>query len=310
MVSRLPSFITAGHLHLFLAFTLFIVLFVNPSGTMAQEQDSSKLHPHRLKLLAIGSTIGYSGLLLGLNSLWYQDHPQTTFHFFNDNRQWMQVDKAGHTYSAFQLSRAGSEALLWAGMDSRQASLIGSLGGWLFMFPIEILDGHSADYGASWGDLAANSLGSLLFSSQVLLWDDIRLKPKFSFHPSPFAAERPNMLGHNFHNQLLKDYNGQTYWLSASIHKFLPNGNKFPHWLNFAVGYGTEGMVYAHPSASYEAGYNPLHQFYLGPDIDLSFIHTRKKAIKVLLFILEGIKLPSPALEINKNRLRLHPVYF
>lgn len=291
------------------ALWLFLIHLL-PLKALAQESDSTHVSPQRLKWLAAGSAVAYGGVLTGLNVLWYKNHPQTRFHFFNDNKQWMQTDKAGHLYSSYQLSRSGSEALKWAGMDARRSAVFGSLGGWLFILPVEILDGYSPEYGASWGDLAANGLGSVLYAGQVLLWDEVRLKPKFSFHPSPFAAQRPNVLGDHFSARLLKDYNGQTYWLSASMHDFLPAGNKFPRWLNIAAGYGTEGMVFAHPHISRSAGYDPYPQFYLGPDLDLSFIHTQKRVVKILLFLLESVKLPAPALEFSKNRIRFHPVYF
>lgn len=291
------------------AILLVLILFIPLKG-FAQDSDSSRVSPQKLRRLATGSALGYGSLLTGLHLLWYKDNPQTGFHFFNDNKQWMQADKAGHIYSTFQLSRAGSEALKWTGMSTEKSALIGSLGGWLLMLPVEILDGYSAEYGASWGDLAANGFGSFLFAGQVLLWHEVLLKPKFSFYPSPFAAKRPQILGDQFVTQLLKDYNGQTYWLSADMDKMLPAGNKFPRWLNLAAGYGTEGMVFGHRGANILAGYNPHPQIFLSPDIDLSFIHTKNKAVKMLLFLLEGIKLPAPALEFSKNRIQLHPVYF
>ena len=40
---------------------------------------------------------------------------------------------------------------------------------------------------------------------------------------------------------MLKDYNGQTYWLSANLKSFFKKSN-VPTWLNISVGYGAEGM--------------------------------------------------------------------
>ena len=40
---------------------------------------------------------------------------------------------------------------------------------------------------------------------------------------------------------MLKDYNGQTYWLSANLKSFFP-GSNIPPWLNVAIGYGADGM--------------------------------------------------------------------
>ena len=41
--------------------------------------------------------------------------------------------------------------------------------------------------------------------------------------------------------RMLKDYNGQTYWLSANLKSFF-QGSNIPAWLNVAVGYGADGM--------------------------------------------------------------------
>lgn len=293
-----------------ISFLCLLILFSLSCPLNAQETDSSFTKPNRLKGLAIGSAVAYSGMWVGLYTSWYAHQPRTSFHFFNDNRQWMLTDKAGHAYTAFHLSRTASEALQWAVLPPRKAVFYGSLSGWLLMVPIEIMDGFAADYGASWGDLAANAAGSLLYGSQIFIWEEARIKPKFSFHRTSFAPARPNVLGDNFPSQILKDYNGQTYWLSVDIDKFLPRDSKFPHWLNLGIGYGTEGMLFAHPTANREAGFNPYPQFYIAPDIDLSRIRTRNKFVKTLLFVLDGIHLPSPALELNKNRIRFHPVYF
>lgn len=293
-----------------LAYGLVAVLVLSSIALHAQEPDSSRLSEKRIKTLAWGSAIGYTGMLLGLNALWYSEQPQSRFHFFDDSRQWMAMDKTGHAYSAFHLSRISATSLSWAGIPEKKAILYGSLAGWLFMFPIEVLDGFSTEYGASWSDLAANSAGSLLYGGQMLLWEEIRLKPRFSFQPSPFARERPNTLGHTLPTQLLKDYNGQTYWLSVDLEKFMPAGNSFPGWLNIAIGYGSSGMVYAFPDTGKAAGFNPYSQLYLSPDIDLSRLRSRKKVLNWLLFILDGIHIPAPALEYSQGSLRLHPLFF
>ena len=289
---------------------LLLLLFFSSPEAKARQQDSSQLEQKRLRPLLIGSALGYGSLQVGLYQLWYAEQPQTAFHFFNDNRQWMGVDKMGHSYSSFHLSRISAEALQWSGLPASKASLYGSLSGFLMMAPIELLDGFAAGYGASWGDLAANGVGSLLYGMQHYWWQESRIKPKFSFHPSPYARQRPALLGSSFPSQLLKDYNGQTYWLSVDIKKFLPENSRYPGWLNLALGFGTEGMVYGQPEQSRAAGYLPYAQFYLSPELNLSHFKSNKKLLRLLLFVLDGIHLPAPALELNKNRIRLHPLYF
>lgn len=56
---------------------------------------------------------------VGLNELWYKDYPKSDFHTINDNAEWLQMDKAGHVFSAYQLSKASSDALAWSGVSKK-----------------------------------------------------------------------------------------------------------------------------------------------------------------------------------------------
>lgn len=286
-----------------------MLLFIGLSALPVSSQPyPDTLHPKRLQRLAITEGAAYGTLLLGLNELWYKEQKRSSFHFFNDTKQWLLIDKAGHAYSTYQLSRIQYQALRWSGLSADKAAAWSTLSGILWMLPIEVLDGFSAAYGASAADLVANSSGALLFGAQQLLWKEQRLYPKFSFHTSKWAAIRPALLGRNFTEQLLKDYNGQTYWISADMHRL--GLNKWPGWLNLAAGYGASGMVYADPDQNTANGYTHYPQFFLSPDVNLRHIKTNKKAVRLLLFILQGIHLPAPALEFSQNKVYFHPLYF
>jgi hypothetical protein len=188
-----------------------------------------------------------------------------------------------------------------------KSDLIGSLVGFGVMLPIEILDGFSDAYGASTGDLIANAAGSAFFFGQSRLWNEIRIYPRFSFHRTKYAELRSDLLGNDLTSEILKDYNGQTFWLSVDMDKFL----KFPKWLNFAVGYGAEGMVYARDYQNTNAGYlTPYRQYYFSVDFDLSGIKTKSKAVKTLLFLANMIKIPAPTVEFSNNSVKFRALYF
>ena len=104
------------------------------------------------------------------------------------------------------------------------------------------MDGFSEEWGFSWTDMAANAAGTGLYVGQQLLWEEQRILLKYSFHRTQFAKQRPNILGNGLSEEFLKDYNGQTYWLSANINSFLKT-ESIPNWLNVAFGYGAEGML-------------------------------------------------------------------
>ncbi len=286
-----------------------IILFCLVTNLAFAQTDS--VRNKKVIWVSAGAAGIYTASLIGLSVLWYSEQEQTSFHFFNDQHQWQFMDKMGHSYTTFQLSHVGINAFKWAGLPSKKAYILGGITGFLMMTPIEIMDGFSSQYGASWADILANAAGSALVISQFLLWDEIRIHFKFSYHPTSFADLRPNVLGKQWAQRIVKDYNGQTYWLSFDIYKCLPPKNQFPKWLNFSIGYAAEGMVYATHSDNIAAGYRPYKRLLVGLDIDLTHIKSKHKFIRSFLHLVNLIRLPAPALEMNsKGELRVHGLYF
>mgnify|MGYP001826142993 CR=1 FL=1 len=307
MFRSIPLFLSKGFAFLF----LFILLSTSSSAQNELADSLNEKPKHRTRNIAIAATALYGASLYALNEAWYQESPRTDFHFFNDNAQWKQVDKVGHFYSAFHISQASIHLFQHAGMTKKKAHLWGGMMGFLIMAPIEVLDGFSEEYGASWGDLAANAIGSGAAMAQYMIWDQARIKPKFSFTPTDLAAERPNVLGDGLHEEILKDYNGQTYWLSVDIYAFLRQESKFPKWLNLAIGYGAENMIYANDHQNHLAGYDAYRQYYLAIDFDLSYLKGKNKVVNTLLYVVDLIHLPAPALEYNRSEgLKFHFLKF
>ncbi len=278
----------------------FLLLITNI--LFAQRKDSvyhlAEVNKRKLRTISIASGVGYGIGLIGLNELWYKDSEKQSFSFFNDNAEWRKVDKLGHFYSAFYLSYASSKSIKSCNVSGMKSDAWGSAIGFLMLLPIEIFDGYSADYGASTGDLAANAIGSGFYLGQSALWNEVRIQPKFSFRRTSFPPLRnDNVLGNGHISEIFKDYNGQTYWLSFDMDKFI----RFPKWLNLALGYGADGMVYARETNNTEAGYSSFSQYYLGIDFDFTHVKTHSKALNAVLFVASIIKLPAPAIEFSKE---------
>jgi uncharacterized protein YfiM (DUF2279 family) len=278
--------------------------FLKPSDT---------LNKSRLKTVVISETAIGVSTLVGLNQLWYADYPHSNFHFINDNAEWLQMDKMGHFFSSYQLGSFGANALKWSGASRKKQLIYGATLGLAFMSVVEVFDGYSSQWGYSVGDEIANISGAGLYVSQELLWKEQRIIPKFSYHATGYAAQNPAVLGSNFQEQILKDYNGQTYWLSANIYSFT-RLSKIPKWLNFAVGYGAEGMISGNdelvntisPPES-----KRYRQFYLSLDVDLTKIQTKSHFVKTILTLFNSIKIPAPTFEIKGNGgSKMHFIYF
>ncbi|GHA57572.1 DUF2279 domain-containing protein [Pontibacter akesuensis] len=273
--------------------------------------DTTAVNQKRLVVVGATFAVGYTAMLVSLNQAWYAEEARTKFHFFDDSKEWRQVDKAGHFWSAFHESRMGMDVLRWASVPEKKAILYGGLLGVALQTPIELFDGYQAAYGASVTDIVANTVGSAAAVAQELAWQEIRIMPKYSFHTSRYATMRPKVLGSNLAEQALKDYNGQTYWLSVDVGAFLKEESRYPKWLNLAVGYGAEEMVYNDPERNAAAGLDAHRQFYLSPDLNLMHFKGRSKVWNTTLYLLSIIKIPAPALEYNRlDGLKLHPLYF
>ena len=166
--------------------------------------------------------------------------------------------------------------------------------------------GFSSQWGFSWGDFGANTAGSLLAVGQALAWDEQRMVMKYSFQQSDYATYRPQLLGKNVQENMLKDYNGQTYWLSVNLSSFMKKETKFPSWLNVAVGYGGEGMTGGDFNPPYidddgnQIYFKRYRQVYISFDADLTRIKTKSKFLKTLFETIGFIKLPAPSIEFNK----------
>lgn len=277
----------------------------------------------RVALITAINIAGYGGSLLLLNQAWYSKYPRASFHTFNDNKEWQQVDKVGHSWAAYNTGKASTEMWKWAGMNKKKAAIIGGLSGATYLTVIEVLDGFSSQWGFSWGDMGANVFGSGLFLSQELAWGQQRIQYKFSFrhknYGEPVLNQRSDKLfGKSWYERMLKDYNGQSYWLSANIKSFFPK-SKLPAWLNVSVGYGAEGMFggFENKWTDGDPGF-PINrtdikryrQWYLAPDIDFTKIKTNKKWLRTAFYFLNAFKFPAPALELSNGKMKAHALYF
>ncbi len=277
----------------------------------------------RIKIVAAANIVGYSGAMVGLYSAWYKNYPQTNMHSFNDIKEWKQIDKIGHAYSAYAESKASMELWRWTGMDRKKRIWIGGMSGAFYQTVIETLDGFSSQWGWSWGDFAANMIGSGMLVAQELAWDEQKIQFKFSFHKKSYQDISLNqrsdkIFGKSTPERLLKDYNGQTYWLSSNLKHLFPKSN-LPGWLQISVGTGAEGLFGAEENIGKDDNGNIIfnrtdikryRQWYLAPDIDLTKIKTNKKGIKLALQVLNIFKFPMPALEYSNGKFSFHPLYF
>lgn len=303
-------------------FTLCFVFCLLSAFLLAQEVEKhwldypDSLNKKRVVGVAASASAITIGTLIGLNELWYSEYPRSSFQTFDDSDEWLGIDKVGHGLTSYYIGTIGYQSLRWSGVKENKAIWYGGTWGFAYLTAVEILDGHSAQWGFSWADMAANTIGTGLFIGQQLAWGEQRILPKFSFHSTQFAQYRPNLLGKEWYEQILKDYNGQTYWLSINIHSFLSEESRFPKWLSVSGGYGATGMIGGSSNPSFDDSGNPYppfdrySQYYFSLDVDLHRIKTKSRFANSVLTALGWLKFPLPAIEFNKNGAVFHPIYF
>ncbi len=275
---------------------------------------SDTLHSKRTRWVTSFSLGSYGLGMLGLGSLWYSQEDLGGFHFFDDSHQWQQMDKVGHALSGFQLTRGLIHLYDWAGQPKARRIAWSAGIAWVMVGSVEVFDGFGESWGFSWPDIAANSLGVGLAVLNHALWEEDRIQLKLGYQRSPYAADPANerLFGSSLAEWWLKDYNGQTYWLTARVHSFLPEGSfkdRYPRWLNLAVGYGAEGMIGGYDDPNEAWRWREYRQLYLSLDLDLSQIKTRSPFLNALFTTFSVVRIPFPSLAWDQQGFRFIPLH-
>lgn len=213
-----------------------------------------------------------AGLMLTVNAIaytyqrhvWYK-RETTDFHtldFIFDWNKYQQMDKFGHFEDAYFTSDLSGKIYRWSGISGESSVWLGALTGWLWMLEIEVSDGFMADWGFSWGDMLANTVGSGFYVLQQFNYDILGgIHPKISWHKSNAWIENRYDPG-----SLIEDYEGMTFWLTVNPHHYFPESWKrnYPRWLaplGIAFGVGAKGI-----GTNVFGGYK---EYFLGLDVDI-----------------------------------------
>jgi len=296
-------------------FLLFLLIFNALLLRPATDSLHTKAKINRKLVLNVSTTALGLGSLLYLNQAWYADYRTDDFHFFNDNQEWLQVDKVGHAFATYQTGRLMMEAFDWAGYSKKRKLFVGGAMGLYYMTLVECMDGFSEGWGFSWGDELANVMGSALAMTQEALWGQQSIQLKFFYSNSGLAQYNAALLGENAYTRPLKDYNGQSYWLSVMPSTFFKGKTVFPKWLGISFGYGAYGMIGATQNPTLvDANGNPVsyeryRRYYFSFDLDLKQIKVKSKFLGALFSAVNVIKFPCPTLEYSQGSFKVHTFY-
>jgi hypothetical protein len=245
------------------------------------------------KKTAAGTTVLlYGSSLTWLHQVWYKPYRTGDFHFFDDSEEWLQMDKLGHVFTAFQATRLLSTYYSRSNISKSTTWAAGIA--FSYLTAIEIMDGFSSGWGFSRADFWSNVLGVGL-GTMFSVTDEISVKFKYSFFPnSKEYQQRPNLLGKNLTERPVKDYNNQTYWISIPV--FPKSENKWLCPLMISLGYGAGGMMSGHPA---DQDFR-RRDFFISLDFNPDKINMRSRFLKKILGVFNVVKFPLPALRMNK----------
>lgn len=289
----------------------FVIAFLLFCNSYFYAKDSTLVLKRKKIIVGTSVITAYSGSLMYLNQIWYKPYRTSQFHFFDDNSEWLKTDKIGHVFTAYQSSLYLEKLFQYA--HFKHPDIYASLVAWTYLLNIEIMDGFSSGWGFSISDFTANTLGTALFFINKKYLSFL-LVPKFSVTHTIYAEYNKNLLGSTDFERIIKDYNGQTYWISFSpFHQWKKN----MEWLCVSFGYGIDGCIGAKSNVYFRNNqwYNfdyikRQQQFYFSIDIDLSKIKTKKEWLNNILKTLNWIKIPAPAIELKGNNLYFRPILF
>ena len=289
-------------------------------GTLSAQVNESVGDSGKIERATLYKALAFTGAYYAtsiyvMNNTWYKDKERVPFHFYNDNSGYLQVDKFGHMFGSYVYSYIGYFGLLKLGSSRKEALVFGSTLGFVLQFPIEIMDGLHEGYGFSWGDIAANAMGSALVFGQELLFQEQVVKYKFSYWESEYSKNSNGYYGETTLSRILKDYNGHTYWFSMPLNKLIFK-QSLPPWLSIAGGYGANGMYGEFENiTSYNGAAIPeterYRQYLLSIDIDWTRIKTDSRFLQILFKGMTFVKLPFSTLEYNsKGQFKGYWIYY
>ncbi len=254
--------------------------------------EPESIRPVRLALVtgALAGTI--AAIHIYQMNGWWKDN-RRSFHFQEDLKYGLNVDKMGHFYAGAAATYIFSKSFQWANVSETSALWWGAGASALFQTYIEIEDGFS-----TWGfdrvDFASDVAGAFYPVAQHYFPPLRDFNMKFSYHASPLLNEAG---GAGFRGQkhiMFDDYEGQTIWFSARVHNLLPESvkNFWPEWLCLAIGYGVRDVGTT----------NPYRVYFIGLDLDLTKILPQDSPfLRTLAETLNFIHMPLPAVRVSPN---------
>ena len=248
-------------------------------------------------IFTIFTMTGLYAIHTQISTVWWHSNEKTHFFFGNDWNTSLQADKLGHFYATYIWSAYFSEGLMFSGLEKNNSAVFGASMGFIYQMYIETLDGFFAPWGFSTTDAIADLAGSGFYLLHNYIPESQYIIPKWN-------TFSPRWLGSKdwiYRKTWFDLYNTSSYWFSVDIYHYFPENVKkyWLPWLNISAGYAVRGFDTGILSRKYllSLDYNLLALF---PESHGS--------VRWLLYSLNFVKFPSPAIEIG-DKLKFYLLF-
>ncbi|MDY0080544.1 MAG: DUF2279 domain-containing protein [Ignavibacteriaceae bacterium] len=277
----------------------------------SQEADSSEgIKWGRFAVAGTALAAVDAGVWFYAKEAWYK-YGTVKWHTFNDwyNAK-LNLDKTGHAHMTMLYNKLIYHTARWTNMGEKEANWSSAGIAWLMQFQIELYDAYFENWGFSWPDVGANTIGAFYptLQREFPLLQNFNLK--YSYHPSSDLEQK-------FVNDFINDYEGTTYWLTINVHEFLPEAIKeyYPDWLNIALGYGVNGIFHSDGNWNHDVKNNKRglgrEEWYIALDYDFMKVFKPKEGTfwYTLLDLLNAVHLPAPTIRFSPSAI-YYGLYF
>jgi len=279
------------------AFVLCFLLAAT-SPLPARAQDTSDVNGVRLALVA-GVTLGtVIPVHLYQQHAWWQGQ-RAPFRFENDWAYALNVDKLGHMYAGYLLSRTFGYTLRWSGFSEHASTFYGSVLGLSYQMYVEVEDGFHKDYGFSPGDAFFNMIGATVPLAQSTFPVLQNFSLKYSYWPSSGYL---NALQQGQQRVFLDDYQGTGVWLAMDP-RFLMGpelSRLLPSWLGCAFGAAARDL---------DGSGGGRRILSLAIDYNLSKIETGSDLLHALFTVIDFFHLPAPVIRLDGTKIKAGIIY-
>lgn len=274
---------------------------VQPSGIAHQEGgassdccDSTRINTTRLAI--VGGTIGVAmaGIVI-YQSNGYWKYNRHSFHFVEDLKYSLSVDKIAHFWATALLAVILTKSFEWTNMPEENALYWGCGTSLFFNTYTEIQDGLHV-WGFDRVDWLANLGGAAWPIAKYHLRGLDNVDLKWNYLPSKNLNKANGAFKGQTNHLIFDDYEGYSFWLSFKMKNILPEGvaQYWPDFLCLALGYGARDID--------SPGRKPYPVWYVGLDYDMmKILPTDTPFLRSLAQIFNYIHFPAPAIRFSPS---------